>query len=976
MTSWQRQGDSGTATLAVPPKVGTDKDRTHTFSWERWFRHATSQQRAAALQLASQQGILYPHQLPAVTNGVKPVPAVVKETDASLRLAALLAGAGERLPSFEFEPVSCVDCDLDAFQQLAVQCVLSTPDLALLRGVPGSGKSRVLAEIIRQYALRGRRVLLLGVQAASMDVVLERLADSPQVLALRCLDATEQASAVPTAVRTLILDEQKRAFLDRLQSGVKSNREGADSACRSRSDGAAHWPALTACVEKYRDLTGRLHQLDQQSAELAACIEQEAETGNSDTPFAAKMAEWRRSRDAELTEADAKVAGLQQTLAQAQKETADLDARIAALEPAYRAKKQASFWSLAYWTNGHLIQEMDALVAQQTQRKARETAVAQECSESSKLRQSVVDRHAAEKTALIAAHLDERQRRISEERAPVIAALQEVKKEGDSTCARLGIALDEMTPEAARAAHAVWQQARERDEEQCKFAQQWSDFIEKSGADFAARLPSFANVVAATLQRALTDSRLREIIAAPVDLVIIEDAESLTDPDIARLAKLGRRSLLVSQSLEETSSPQAFDRLWNAMGGRVKMPACSWRREDERLICQLVPISADDPLERETVADAPDIELAICESASQAPTLAQVAFGPNRSFADAFQFLMREVQEFPLVPAGRSSWWTQDAETCQLRFDVQPTGSSDSADIEAGVRLTTVSEEDVIRVAGITFAKSAGWNLASAQAWLERLWPHPCNERTLFLQQPHRFRPALAAILTRLTDAGGGPTAAAEMQDASRPLEFVPVPAWTKKSWPTEGAGQELDLAAPRVSDRLPPSLRQGLPPRGFVNYIEAQALIRRLETFSQRDVNGQVVSVAVTALYESQVELLRRLATQSEILRNARVTLDIALPSQLRQREFDVVFCSLTRSNNQGAVAFGQSAEELPLALTRARARLFLFGDPGTLHQRSQAAGPIEHLSADVAAHELVVITGLLHHLQSMSQPTARVAV
>ena len=44
------------------------------------------------------------------------------------------------------------------------------------------------------------------------------------------------------------------------------------------------------------------------------------------------------------------------------------------------------------------------------------------------------------------------------------------------------------------------------------------------------------------------------------------------------------------------------------------------------------------------------------------------------------------------------------------------------------------------------------------------------------------------------------------------------------------------DLSAPRHADRLPVGLRQGLPARGFVNYLEAQALVRRLETWVSRE--------------------------------------------------------------------------------------------------------------------------------------------
>ena len=78
---------SGYATLASPLANGNQvsKDRSAPFSWEEWFSHASPQQRATALGLAQQQGLIYPHQLPPISNGVHPIAAVM-DTDLSLLL--------------------------------------------------------------------------------------------------------------------------------------------------------------------------------------------------------------------------------------------------------------------------------------------------------------------------------------------------------------------------------------------------------------------------------------------------------------------------------------------------------------------------------------------------------------------------------------------------------------------------------------------------------------------------------------------------------------------------------------------------------------------------------------------------------------------------------------------------------------------------------------------------------------------------
>ena len=77
------------------------------------------------------------------------------------------------------------------------------------------------------------------------------------------------------------------------------------------------------------------------------------------------------------------------------------------------------------------------------------------------------------------------------------------------------------------------------------------------------------------------------------------------------------------------------------------------------------------------------------------------------------------------------------------------------------------------------------------------------------------------------------------------------------------GAGLEIDLADLRRLDPLPPEVRAALPRQGLVNYLEAQAVVRRLEQWAQAPAqigaNGKAApSLLVVALYEAQAALLR----------------------------------------------------------------------------------------------------------------------
>src|SRR5262249_38280957 len=90
------------------------------------------------------------------------------------------------------------------------------------------------------------------------------------------------------------------------------------------------------------------------------------------------------------------------------------------------------------------------------------------------------------------------------------------------------------------------------------------------------------------------------------------------------------------------------------------------------------------------------------------------------------------------------------------------------------------------------------------------------------------------------------------------------------------GAGLEVDLGAhPRVG-QIPAEVRAALPGQGLVNYLEARAVVQALEalvadpTFRRAAaewqgeragvVRGHCPTVAVVALYQAQVELIKLL--------------------------------------------------------------------------------------------------------------------
>lgn len=108
-------------------------------------------------------------------------------------------------------------------QKAAVQKMLDAPDLCLVQGPPGTGKTTVIAEAIYQLAKRGNRVLIASQSNDAVDNALDRLAENPQIRAIRLGQKSRRKSHLDgTPPHKYSEDEALRSYYSSLSSSLSS----------------------------------------------------------------------------------------------------------------------------------------------------------------------------------------------------------------------------------------------------------------------------------------------------------------------------------------------------------------------------------------------------------------------------------------------------------------------------------------------------------------------------------------------------------------------------------------------------------------------------------------------------------------------------------------------------------------------------------------------------------------------------------
>jgi hypothetical protein len=176
-------------------------------------------------------------------------------------------------------PDKPLDADepLDEGQLAAFQHALTVPDMLLVLGPPGTGKTRTITEIVRFCSTQRQRVLVTSRTHKAVDNVLERLPES-NLLVVRI----GHEDRVSERIRPKLLDEQAAALQATILQETEMDYRSLAVFIEQKETLEQWLGQISVALEEKTRANWHLHDLQQRSA--AALLRVQA-------PFAASLAE-------------------------------------------------------------------------------------------------------------------------------------------------------------------------------------------------------------------------------------------------------------------------------------------------------------------------------------------------------------------------------------------------------------------------------------------------------------------------------------------------------------------------------------------------------------------------------------------------------------------------------------------------------------------------------------------------------------
>ena len=140
----------------------------------------------------------------------------------------------------------------------------------------------------------------------------------------------------------------------------------------------------------------------------------------------------------------------------------------------------------------------------------------------------------------------------------------------------------------------------------------------------------------------------------------------------------------------------------------------------------------------------------------------------------------------------------------------------------------------------------------------------------------------------------------------------------------------------------------------GRINKAEANLTLETLTLYLKKIGKERIleerIDVGVISPYRAQVQYLRRLIAKSGDLKPFRHLISVNTVDGFQGQERDIIIISLVRANEEGQIGFLRDLRRMNVAITRARMKLIILGDSGTLTRHPFYKRLYNHVMSEVA--------------------------
>ena len=715
-----------------------------TSSWASIYLGATANERERLLaQAYENRGVLEgeiaacarpPGRIPGVTS---PLLSLLEKPDSI---------TPEHTPAEARNPaqVGWFSPGLSRAAQVCVQRALASPDLFLLRGLPSPDLDEVVIEIIRQCVNQGQKVLLTGSHTPRVDRLLELLAASAECWPVRLTKAGVLPESAPENIQRYLPHQREAALVDAWNNAIQSRQAESRafiSACEAHLRAVPEWRDLCA---RWSKAQAEIEMARGQIAE-AGDLRNEVEEGRFD-----QRAEWRRQREAEIARHAGSRTELQETVQKASLELTRAEEEWKKWQEGLNAQsrlvERRAFpnpFSLNWWRaffQGRSNERLDEFRARVQDAEIQYLSARSQQQIVTENLEIEIRRHEAAIEQIIKNEVhrrqDEARRTLSERQAFVDATLAQWQSwlgplEEDELCSSL--------PDLAVLSQLErrWQDGLVKEQAALTRDLQRSKEIERVRREAPDAVRQLANVVVLPAAECDCGGEIVEAWLRPgYERLIVLDADSFPPTVLHAIASWAKTAILIAEMpMEGASRPGVFDSLWNRLRPEVAEQSMRWRHDEPHWHCWWAGLTPEleAQLQREPLADQPEVDLFIVTPPGQAPRLAALAFPDARfTLETAKQFHATEMGEWALDPVGGEAHWSKRADCLCVEFLNEQVGEERRIVYADGVTETVVlladpdahgsGQASFWRTKSLEFSVQSGWTWSRLHDWSAHHW--------------------------------------------------------------------------------------------------------------------------------------------------------------------------------------------------------------------------------------------------------------